>query len=364
MKFGIWTPLPHTIRAEPEMEQAIADTLVQGQHPGHDRALEFACGIVTAAEARGFELTLIAERLLGPDLESWILATALAMRTTRMGVMVAAHPGIVSPQMVAKMGASLDRISGGRFCVNVVNGWWQEEMDLFGNGAWLPDPAARYRRMDEFIRVMKGLWTDGSLESAGEFFHVPNRLLPIRTVQAPAPRIYAASRSDPGKATIAELCDTWFVEYQPDHRAFDANFAAVAADVADMKARAARHGRALEYGVSAHAICAATQAGAEAQAEELERYGAQNRIAQIAAKALGAGLVGTPELIAARLRQYEAIGVDLFMLRFHPMLAGIETFADRVMPLVGMATPLPTPRTAAAAPRLPEWPRTRPSPPR
>ena len=51
--------------------------------------------------------------------------------------MPAIHPGIVTPQMVAKMGATLDRISGGRLAINIVNGWWEEEFNLFGNGTWL-----------------------------------------------------------------------------------------------------------------------------------------------------------------------------------------------------------------------------------
>ena len=73
--------------------------------------------------------------------------------------MVAVHPGMITPQVVAKMGASLDRISGGRFSIKIVNGWWQEEFDLFSNGTWIGD-AERYPRMGEFIQVLKGLWTD------------------------------------------------------------------------------------------------------------------------------------------------------------------------------------------------------------
>ena len=66
--------------------------------------------------------------------------------------MPAVHPGIVTPQVVAKMGASLDRISGGRFAINIVNGWFQQEFELFSNGAWIDASDARYRRMDEFVR--------------------------------------------------------------------------------------------------------------------------------------------------------------------------------------------------------------------
>jgi FMNH2-dependent dimethyl sulfone monooxygenase len=54
------------------------------------------------------------------------------------------------------------------------------------------------------------------------------------------------------------------------------------------------------------------------------------------------GLVGTPAVIAERIRQYESVGVGLMMLRFHPMLEGLEEFAAKVLPLLG-------PRLSAAA---------------
>ncbi|MFX9672901.1 LLM class flavin-dependent oxidoreductase, partial [Acinetobacter baumannii] len=91
-----------------------------GQGNRHDRSFEFAANILCEAEDSGFETTLIAERWLGPDLDCWIMAAALAQRTHHMELMVAAHPGIMTPQVVAKMGASLDRISGGRLAVNIV----------------------------------------------------------------------------------------------------------------------------------------------------------------------------------------------------------------------------------------------------
>ena len=62
--------------------------------------------------------------------------------------------------------------------------------------------------------------------------------------------------------------------------------------------------------------------------------GQPDRVSSTAARGLGASLVGTPDLIAKRMRQYEEIGVELFLLNFHPMLAGLETFAKQVMPLL------------------------------
>jgi len=75
-------------------------------------------------------------------------------------------------------------------------------------------------------------------------------------------------------------------------------------------------------------------AEAHARADELETYGQRDRISSTAARGLGASLVGTPDLVAERMRRYEEIGVELFLLNFHPMLPGLETFASAVMPLL------------------------------
>jgi FMNH2-dependent dimethyl sulfone monooxygenase len=161
----------------------------------------------------------------------------------------------------------------------------------------------------------------------------------VKPVRVPHPPIYTASRADSGKDVIAEHCDLWFVSYAADHRRYEENFLAIKADVSDLAERAGHFGRKLAFGMSAHVICAETLGEAQGLAEELEAYGQRDRISSTAARALGACLVGTPELIAQRMRRYEEIGVELFLLHFHPMLAGLETFARKVLPLLA---PMPS----------------------
>jgi len=348
MRLGIWTPLPHTIQAEPGMEQAVSDLVNPGKGESSDRSFEFAANILRQAEDAGFETTLIAERWLGPDLEAWILATALSQQTRHLELMVAVHPGIVTPQAVAKMGASLDRVSGGRLAVNIVNGWWPDELNLFGNGAWMDDAQMRAARMGEFIAVLSGLWTQDKFSFRGTYYNVDNGSLPIKPLRQPSPRIYAASRALSGKELVAKMCDVWFAEYKPDYRLYDENLAKVREDINDMRERAQRFGRTLEYGLSAHVICADTMEEALRQAHELEDYGKRDRIALIAAKAIGAGFVGTPELIAQRILQYEENGVGCLMLRFHPMADGLKSFAEKVVPLLRHRLHRPTPPASTA----------------
>jgi FMNH2-dependent dimethyl sulfone monooxygenase len=338
MRFGIWTPLPHTIRPEQRMQDAIVELTTPGMGGAADSSYQFALDIVREAEDAGFDSTLVAQRYLGPDLDAWILASALAAQTKTLKIMPAVHPGIVLPQLVAKFGATLDRISGGRCLINIVNGWWEDEFNMYGNGSWLGDPAIRGRRMDEFLTVLKGLWTQTPFTFEGEFFQIKEGLLPTTPRSRPHPLLFAASRSDPGKNSIAQHCEVWFATYQPGFRNFDQNYAGVVRDIADMSERARAHGRRLGYGLSTHVICCETLAEARAQAEELEAYGATNRLARVPALALGAGLVGTPDLIVDRIDQYSAAGVELLMLHFHPMMDGLRTFIDRILPKLSHQT--------------------------
>jgi dimethylsulfone monooxygenase len=332
MRLGIWTPLPHTIRSEPAMEEGVRQVQTRGDG-NPDKSFQFALDVVSRGEALGFDITLIAERLLGPDLEAWMLTAALAARTKTIQVMPAVYPGMITPQLAAKMGATLDRITGGRFVINVVNGWFQKEFELFSNGAWIASSEARYNRMNEFVQVLRGLWSEDHFTFNGEFFRADDATLPMKPVRIPHPPIYTASRTDSGKDVIAEHCDLWFVNYAADYRKHEENLGAIRQDIADLAARARHFGRKLSFGMSAHVICADTSE-AHARADALEAYGQRDRVSSTAARGLGACLVGPPELIAERMRRYEDIGVELFLLNFHPMLSGLETFAKQVMPLL------------------------------
>jgi FMNH2-dependent dimethyl sulfone monooxygenase len=335
MRWGIWTPLPHTIQPEPAMVEA-EQALKRHGEGSEDASLRFALDLVRRAEDYGFDLTLVAERFLGPDLEAWMLSAALAAHTRRIEIMPAVHPGILAPQVVAKMAATLDRISAGRCALNLVNGWWKEEFDLYSNGAWIDKEETRYARMDEFIAVLKGLWTEDSYSHAGRFYRADRGSLPTKSWRRPHPPLYTGSRSPAAKDIVARQCDAWFVSVEPGYRNWEKNLATIAADISDMRARAGTYGRAIGYGMSCHVICADSEAQAHADADALEDYGRRDRVAAVAAKALGPGLVGTPEIIADRIRRYEAAGVDCLMLHFHPMMQGLETFAERVMPILGV----------------------------
>jgi alkanesulfonate monooxygenase SsuD/methylene tetrahydromethanopterin reductase-like flavin-dependent oxidoreductase (luciferase family) len=118
----------------------------------------------------------------------------------------------------------------------------------------------------------------------------------------PRPPIFAASGSDYGKEIIAQYCDTWFISHEPGLAAYESNTHKIAADIAEMRARADRHGRTLGYGLSTYVICADTLDAALHEAAEMEQIPEAN----VAAKALGAGLVHLILQIFAIGRKAEA----------------------------------------------------------
>ena len=340
MRLGIWTPLPHTIQPEPRMDALARQSRTAGAGTNAtDSAFRFANDVIQLAEPAGFDITLIAARHLGPDLDAWTLASALGALTRSIELMVAVHPGINHPQMVAKMAASLDRITGGRAAVNVVNGWNRDEFAIFGNGAWVDGADQRYRRMDEFVQVMRGLWEQEPFSYDGDFFRVDGGALPLRPAARASPPIYAASRSEIGKQIVARLCDHWFVPDLTDFRRYADTMAFKRDEIAAMTARAAKFGRQLGFGLSGHVICCATLEEAEARAAVLEAHGKTARYYQSSSKALGSCLIGPPALIAERIAAYEAIGIELVMLHFHPMLEGLQQFIDEVLPLLRTRKP-------------------------
>lgn len=327
MKLGVWAPAPQTIRPDPAVKPMHAALTQHGG--GVDRSYLYAVEFLQRAEELGLDLTLIAQRYLGPDLDSWILATALATQTKRMEIMAALHPGIADPRIAAKMGASIDRISGGRFCINVVNGQRKEEFDIFGD--WLDQKAPRYRRMHEFIKVMKGLWTEDDFTFRGEFYQVERGTVPTKSVRQPYPPFYAASRVDEGMEVVAQECSTWFVNYDKDRRNYAASLQRIEAERALMEERVRALGKSMTYGINALVLIGDTDGEAEAEAEEHLHVIRNDPTMTVGASGVGANLIGSPKTIVERIRRYQDLGISLFMLHFYPMREGLEEFAEKIL---------------------------------
>ena len=339
MKYGFWLPI-------------FGGWLRNVENEGMPSTYEYAKEVMQSAEKWGYDTTLIAELYLNDIkgveedvLEAWSTAAALAAVTEKIEIMTAVRPGYHNPAVTAKMAANIDRISNGRFTLNIVSAWWAEEAKQYGGH--FAEHDERYERTQEFVDVLKGLWTQDVFSYKGRYYNVENAYLSPKPVQRPNPILYAGGESERGKKLIAESCDAYVMH--------GGTVEEVREKIAGMKQRRADAG--LEpfqsFGMAAYVICRDTEEEALAELEritavdeskmsgyvgfkdftsksQLEReitlrdYSVSNR-------GLRPNLVGTPEQIKARIKEYEEAGVDLLLLQFSPQLEEMERFAKDVM---------------------------------
>jgi FMNH2-dependent dimethyl sulfone monooxygenase len=132
MQFGLYGTNAHVTVGAPEIASAIEKSLAALPEGRQDEQFEFGLDVMFAAEKAGFDIILFAERHLGADLTTWVVAGAIGSRLQRMRSMVAVHPGLWHPTLIAKLSVTLDRVCKGGMAINLVTGASEEEFQMFG----------------------------------------------------------------------------------------------------------------------------------------------------------------------------------------------------------------------------------------
>jgi FMNH2-dependent dimethyl sulfone monooxygenase len=312
---------------------------------------EYAKRVAQRSEALGYDLTLIAELFMndikGPDapaLDAWSTAAALAAVTEKLELMVAVRPTFHQPAILAKQAANIDQIAGGRLSLNVVSSWWADEARRYG--VRFEEHDDRYARTDEWLTVVRGAWCERRFSHHGKYYAVDETILEPKPVHPPT--IYAGGESEAAKELISRACDAYVTHGDPPDR--------VAPKVADMRARRAAAGRPpMTYGMAAYVIVRDTDAEVKRELARItdvspgspgyatyQDWLAHTKLEQtvspedysVSNRGLRAGLVGTPDAVAEKIRAFSAAGVDLLLLQCSPQLEEMERFAAQVMPLV------------------------------
>ncbi len=313
--------------------------------------------IVLQAETGGFDNILLPSGYqLGIDTTAF--AAAIAPMLRRMALLMAVRIGETWPPQLARQIATIDRLLGGRLTVNIISS------DMPGETL---SSAPRYARTVEAMQILKTLLNGEPLDHDGEFWKL--RLDPPRvgTVSGKAPLLYFGGLSPDAREAAAKGCDVFLM--WPDTKGN------VAAIIADMRARAAAHGRTLRFGYRAHVIVRDTEAEARAYADRLlskldAAEGAAIRAksldstsAGVAAQAAlrenasddgyaeenlwtgvgrarsgcGAAIVGDPDQVLAKLAMYREMGIEAFILSGYPHAAEADLFARHVLPRIDHA---------------------------
>ncbi len=333
MQFGLYAPIPMATVGSAEIAQAVSEALSPLPDGRRDAQFDLGVELLLAADCAGFELCLFAERHLGNDIAAWVLASAIASRLDRIRALVAVHPGLFDPVMVAKLAVSLDRICRGRMALNIVNGWFDEEFRMFGGTVLQGEE--RYRRTVEFIDILRGLWTSETFSYAGRHYQVERGQLLLKPASAAPPEIYSVSRSDRGRDFIAGHCDWWFIDYPKGAQTVDEALRELEAAVADMKSRCGRAGRKVRYALNPFvALGRDEQDALDAAIERIFAYDPDPDTRKIEQRMLPAtklGCIGSTESVLRQLRRFEAIGIELVLCKIIPTVENVRRLGEQII---------------------------------
>jgi len=188
--------------------------LISANSPQYRPSFALNKQVTLTAEKYGLDFVLSMIKLRGfggktefwdHNLDSFTLMAGLAAVTTRIKLFATCPTLAVPPAIAARMAATIDSISGGRFGLNLITGWQKPEYDQMG--LWPGDEyfAHRYEYVSEYIQVMRQLWETGSSDLKGRFFTMNDCKLSPRP-QAPM-KVICAGQSNAGMAFSAEYAD-------------------------------------------------------------------------------------------------------------------------------------------------------------
>jgi len=309
--------------------------------------------IVLRAEALGFGNILCPSSFqVGQDTLSF--AAAMAPQTHRMNLLTAVRCGEMQPAMLARTIATLDHMLQGRLTVNIISSDFPGEVE---------DSARRYRRSHEVVEILKQAWTQDQIDYDGEIYHLKGLSAdPARPWQTGGPLLYFGGYSPDALELCGRHCDVYLMWPAPE--------VTLADQMRAVHARAAAHGRTLDYGLRVHVIVRDTEAEAREYARDLvsqldDDVGRQIRAraldatslgvalqAQLRAQAddegyvepglwtgigrarsgCGAALVGSVDQVMTKLERYQRMGIRAFVLSGYPHRDECEQFGTKVLP--------------------------------
>ena len=142
-----------------------------------------------------------------PFLEAWTTLTWLAARHPNVDLChhVLGH-GYRPPALTAKMAATLQVLSGGRFILGIGAGWREDEYKAYGYD--YPKPSVRFAQLEEVITICRLMWTEAEPSFEGEYFAIAGASAP--PLPRPVPRIcIGASGEQIGLPLVGRLADMW-----------------------------------------------------------------------------------------------------------------------------------------------------------
>jgi alkanesulfonate monooxygenase SsuD/methylene tetrahydromethanopterin reductase-like flavin-dependent oxidoreductase (luciferase family) len=290
------------------------------------------------SEELGFESAWLHDHFLAvsftdrpsdPCLESYATLAALARdtRRLRLGVMVTCV-GYRNPAYLAKIGATIDSISKGRFMMGIGTGWHEDEYRAYGYD--FPSLPNRLGQLREALKILRLMWTETSPSFAGRHFTIKNATCNPKPVQRNPPTWVGVSTGTRTLPRIAvELADGLNTTANP-------TLCGQIIERAEETRREMKRDRSeVTYSAQPTLLVGTDSEIDEIVNQEAKKIGLSSQDYRNRLKDKRC-IIGTPEQCAQGLQAYAQAGVDYLI----PMIIGdrllwpLETIKDRLIPLL------------------------------
>jgi dimethylsulfone monooxygenase len=342
--FGINTDGGIAITTVPERWRAGWDEIAEVVRMADDGGLDF---ILPIARWKGYGGKTNARHA---SFETLTHGAALAGMTRRLVIFSTVHAPLVHPVFAAKALTTIDHVSHGRAGLNIVCGWNQDELAMFGHTQAAHD--TRYEQGREWYEILLKIFTaEKPFDYTGRFFDLKGVTLEPRPVQRPRPITMSAASSPAGRDFAMATSDLLFTTFR--------DLETARSQLAAIRAKAEEAGRSLGFCTSCHVVCRETDAEAEAYyrhyAQEnadtaavdfhiaMTRANRQVGTAELEDRVRRAAglssypLVGRPEKVAEGLVSLYRLGIAGTTLSFVDFRAELPFFMQRVLPLLKAA---------------------------
>lgn len=309
--------------------------------------------IVKTADELGYTNILCPSSYqVGQDTLSFV--SSMAPLTAQINFLAAIRCGEIHPPMLARALATIDHILKGRLTVNVISS------DLPGDKV---ESSIRYARSREVIQILKQGWNNDEINFKGEFYDIKLPSDPVKSYQINGgPLLYFGGYSPEGVDLCAEHCDVYLMWPDTEDK--------ISTLISNMKAKALRYNRTVQFGLRVHVIVRETETEARKYASKLISnldYNLGNDIRDraqdskslgvsiqselrsksdkdfyvesnlwtgigLARSGCGAAIVGDPDQVYNKLKRYMNLGIRSFILSGYPHHKECELFAKYVLP--------------------------------
>ena len=333
---------------------------------GTDWSFDYNARLIVQAEEAGFDLAFGLAQWLGAEghggvthyrkhtIDPLLVTSGVAALTRNIMLISTVHVLYGwHPLHLAKLGATMDHMTGGRWGLNLVTGFRPNEIDMFGLDPIPRDE--RYVRAAEFTEMLDALWrSEEDISQAGDYWSLKDAYVSPKPVNG-RPILVNAGSSEAGLAYAAKYSDLIFIT-SPGGAEIGAALKTLPTHTAKIKILAAEQGREIRTVINPHVICRDTErevkelcqaildgedapavdslVGTMREGDQASWRGHERR-----QRIIGGNIqiFGTPEQVVEQFAALKDAGCDGLQINFFNFAPDLAYFADNVLPLMKQA---------------------------